>query len=74
MVAAMTDAATLTRDLGGRWLGRYGCAPCPVCQPERRRDQNALTLSDGASGLLLHCKKERLRLRGYRGGGGHPIR
>ena len=54
----MTDAATLTRDLGGRWLGRYGCAPCPVCQPERRRGQTALTLSDGSDGrLLLHCKK-----------------
>jgi phage/plasmid primase-like uncharacterized protein len=28
-----------------------------VCQPDRRRDQNALTLSDGRSGLLLHCKR-----------------
>ena len=53
----MMNAQTLTIALHGRWHGRYGAAPCPVCQPERRRDQDALTLSDGAKGLLLHCKK-----------------
>lgn len=53
----MTDAATLTRDLGGKWLRRYGSAPCPVCQPERRKGQNALTLADGRDKLLLNCKK-----------------
>lgn len=53
----MTGARELTLALGGRWHGRYGAAPCPVCQPDRRRDQNALTLSDGRSGLLLHCKR-----------------
>lgn len=53
----MTDARELTLALGGRWHGRYGAAPCPVCQPDRRRDQNALTLADGRSGLLLHCKR-----------------
>jgi hypothetical protein len=53
----MTGARELTLALGGRWHGRYGAAPCPVCQPDRRRDQNALTLSDGGAGLLLHCKR-----------------
>lgn len=54
----MTDARSLTTALGGRWHGRYGTAPCPVCQPERRRDQIALTLADGRDGrLLAHCKK-----------------
>jgi hypothetical protein len=54
----MTDAATLTRDLRGKWLRRYGTAPCPCCQPERRKGQNALTLADGRDGrLLLNCKK-----------------
>lgn len=54
----MTDAQNLTLDLGGRWLARYGCAPCPVCQPERRRDQTALTLAASSDGrLLLNCKK-----------------
>ena len=54
----MTDAHTLTEQLGGRWHGQYGVAPCPICQPEQRRGQNALTLSDSQDGrLLLHCKK-----------------
>ena len=54
----MTDARELTLSLSGRWHGRYGVAPCPCCQPERRRTQDALTLSDGRDGrLLAHCKK-----------------
>lgn len=53
----MTDARELTLTLGGRWHGRYGAAPCPCCQPERRKGQNALTLADGRSGLLAHCKR-----------------
>lgn len=53
----MTDARSLTAALGGRWHGRYGTAACPVCQPERRKGQNALTLADGQAGLLAHCKK-----------------
>jgi hypothetical protein len=55
----MSDANTLTTALGGKWRNRYGVAPCPVCQPERRRDQSALTLTDRnyEGGLLLHCKK-----------------
>ena len=53
----MTDAQTLTLALRGKWHRRYGVAPCPVCQPEQRRDQDALTLSDGSGGLLAHCKK-----------------
>ena len=54
----MTDARHLTQELGGRWHGRYGAASCPVCQPERRNGQNALTLADGNGGrLMLHCKK-----------------
>ena len=27
----MTDARELTLALGGRFHGRYGTAPCPVC-------------------------------------------
>lgn len=53
----MTDAQELTLALGGRWHGRYGCAACPVCQPERKRAQTALTLADGRAGLLVDCKK-----------------
>jgi hypothetical protein len=54
----MTDARELTLALGGRWHGRYGAAPCPVCQPERRKGQSALTLADGnGARLLAHCKR-----------------
>lgn len=54
----MTDAQELTQDLGGKWYRTYGVAPCPCCQPERAKRQNALTLSDGRSGgLLAHCKR-----------------
>lgn len=53
----MTDARTLTLHHRGRWHGGYGTLPCPVCQPEARPGQNALTLADGAKGLLAHCHK-----------------
>jgi phage/plasmid primase-like uncharacterized protein len=54
----MTDARALTMALGGKWYGRYGAAPCPVCQPRREKGQNALTLADGHTGrLVLDCKK-----------------
>ena len=54
----MSDAHELTMTLGGRWHGAYGVAACPICQPERRKDQNALTLADGRNGrLVLDCKK-----------------
>lgn len=49
----MTDARTLTLARGGRWHGRYGTVPCPICQPEARRGQDALTLADGRDGRLL---------------------
>jgi hypothetical protein len=54
----MTDARELTLALGGKWYPSYGTAPCPVCQSEGHREQNALTLADGQDGrLLLNCKK-----------------
>lgn len=54
----MTDARDLTKALGGKWHGSYGAAPCPVCQPERRKGQTGLTLADGRIGrLVLDCKK-----------------
>ena len=39
-------ARGLTYNLGGTWYGNYGTSPCPVCQPERRRDQHGLSASD----------------------------
>ena len=54
----MMDAKHHTQTLCGKWYGRFGSAPCPVCQPEGRKGQNALTLADGTGGkLLLNCKK-----------------
>lgn len=34
--------AQFTMNLGGKWYGSYSVAPCPVCQPQKRQDQNAL--------------------------------
>ncbi len=54
----MSDARDLTQALGGKWYRKYGAAPCPVCQPQREKQQNALTLADGRNGrLVLDCKK-----------------
>ena len=53
----MINARNLSQQLGGHWYGRYRTAPCPICQTERRKDQNALTLSDNENRLLAHCKK-----------------
>ena len=54
----MTDARSLTLQLRGKWHGGYGVAPCPICQPEGHRTQDALTLADAPGGrLLAHCKK-----------------
>lgn len=60
----MTDARTITTALGGHWYSRFGVAPCPVCQPDKRGDQTGLTLSDRAGGgLLAHCKKSGCEFR-----------
>ncbi len=54
----MTGAQEIVTAMSGRWLGSYGIAACPICQPEGRRDQCALTLAEGSNGrLLLNCKK-----------------
>ncbi len=51
------DAQNVTHQLHGTWHGHYGTAPCPVCQPEGRRDQCGLSLKDGDGLLLAHCFK-----------------
>ena len=54
----------ITFMLNGHWHGQYGTAACPICQVQGRKDQNALTLADGADGrLLLHCKKSHCAFR-----------
>lgn len=51
------DAHNITHQLGGTWRNGAGQAPCPICQPERRRDQNALSIGEGNGKVLLHCFK-----------------
>ena len=54
----MSKALNITQALDGIWYNGYGTAACPVCQPNSRKGQNALTLTDGQDGLLLaHCKR-----------------
>ncbi|MDM7969486.1 MAG: toprim domain-containing protein [Paracoccaceae bacterium] len=54
----MYNAKTLITALSGHWHGHYGTAPSPVCQPDARKDQNALTIAEGFNGrLLAHCKR-----------------
>ncbi len=52
-----TDAASIVAYLKGTWHGTYGTAPCPICQPEGRKDQTALSAKDGSDRLLLLCRK-----------------
>lgn len=51
------NAQYITDQLRGQWHGHYGTAPCPVCQPEGRRDQCGLSIKDGDGLLLAHCFK-----------------
>lgn len=53
----MSEARNLTEALSGIWRGHYGSAPCPVCQPERRRDQRALSVREESGRLLTFCHK-----------------
>jgi hypothetical protein len=60
----MTEAQRITLALRGRWHGSCGTAACPVCQPEQRRDQTALTIRNRATGgLLLNCKRSACAFR-----------
>lgn len=55
----MMRVEEIAKNLGGSWHSGKGSAPCPVCQPERRRDQRALSLTDSGDGkLLVNCFKQ----------------
>ncbi len=50
----MSDARTITAEMGGRWFGTYGLAYCPAHQNEVTP---ALSVGTGREGqLLLSCK------------------
>lgn len=55
----MMDIKTITQSLGGKYHNGRGSAPCPICQPERRHDQNALSLTEQNGKLLVYCFKSR---------------
>ena len=57
------DAREITSKLGGRWNGGSGQAACPVCQPERRQDQLALSIDQRGTKPLLHCFKSNCDFR-----------
>lgn len=48
---------TFTMAVGGEWRGHSGLAPCPICQPERRADQRALSIRSADGQLLIFCHK-----------------
>lgn len=54
---ATEEAKALTKHFGGNWNVACGSAPCPICQTERRSDQNALSLCVANGILLIHCFK-----------------
>jgi hypothetical protein len=59
----MNDPRSITLALHGRWHGSYGLAACPICQPERRKGQNALTIAQKGERLFLTCRKGRCAFR-----------
>jgi phage/plasmid primase-like uncharacterized protein len=75
----MSAAQDITLALGGEWRAGSGLAPCPVCQPEGRKDQRALSLSERDGRLLVHCHKAgcavlaELQARGLVAGRGGPV-
>lgn len=54
-------AAYLTAMAEGDWRGDYGNAPCPICQPESRRDQRALSIGFSQHLVLVYCHKSQCR-------------
>ena len=53
------DARSLTYNLDGAWRIGKGQAACPVCQPERRKDQDALSIGESNGKILLYRFKRR---------------
>lgn len=53
-----SQAQRIVQRRNGRWSGRQGHIACPICQPEQRPDQAALSVSVAEDGkLLLTCHK-----------------
>ena len=57
------NAREVTIRAGGVWSGSYGTAACPVCQPEKRADQKALSIRQSAGRLYMKCHKADCHIR-----------
>lgn len=68
----MSQARNLTLALSGDWRGNHGSAACPICQPERRRDQRALSIREEAGRLLTFCHKSGCDFRSVTQAAGLP--
>lgn len=70
----MSEGERVTLALGGEWRSTGGLAPCPICQPDGRKDQRALSVGYRAKKLLVFCHKSgcdvlpELQARGIAGG------
>jgi hypothetical protein len=53
----MMAAPILSQQLSGHWCSRDGAAPCPVCQANQHKTQNAIIISDGVKYFFANCKK-----------------
>lgn len=53
----MSEGQRIVEALGGEWRGRSGLAACPLCQPEGRRDQRALSITESGGRTLAKCHK-----------------
>ena len=51
------NARDIVNARGGKWMTNYGLTSCPVCQPEMRKDQIGLSVSDKNGRLLMKCHK-----------------
>ena len=51
------DLRSLAQKLGLRLNNGQARAPCPICQPEHRKDQSALSITFAGGKLLLYCFK-----------------
>lgn len=60
---SQSSTRAITQELGGVWRGTYGAAPCPVCQPDRRPDQHALSIREEGGRLLTFCHKSGCNFR-----------
>jgi hypothetical protein len=70
---ARSDTRAITLELGGVWRGTYGTAPCPVCQPDRRPDQHALSIREEGGRLLTFCHKSGCSFRAVTEAAGLPM-